>query len=62
MTGFIAYPDLDTGAAPWQVFADVAGIKDSDVPGGSEGACLGFDALAAADTANGGAAAAWQYT
>ncbi len=62
--GFLACPARN-GTTPWQVFADVAGIRDRDVPGGNASACLGFVALAASGgelgTGNTGGPAAWEY-
>ncbi len=57
-TGFLACPTKN-GTAPWQIFANVKGLKDKDVPGGCVKDCLGFDALAPNYTASG--PAAWQY-
>lgn len=63
-TGFLACPARN-GTTPWQVFADVMGIKGSDVPGGNVSACLGFVAFAASGeelgTENTGLPGAWQY-
>ena len=63
-SGFLACP-AKNGTTPWQVFADVAGIKGIDVPGGNVSACLGFVALAASGealgTENTGMPGAWQY-
>lgn len=63
-TGFLACP-AKNGTTPWQVFADVEGIKDRDVPGGNVSACLEFVAFAASGdelgTADTGAPAAWEY-
>lgn len=56
-TGFLACP-AKNGSTPWQIFADIEGIKNRDVPGGNVSACLGFDALAGANT---GGVAAWEY-
>lgn len=58
-TGFLACPAKNATAPPWQVFADVEGIRDSSVPGGNVSACLGFDALGA--PADAGVLAAWEY-
>lgn len=55
-TGFLACPVTANG--PYQVFADVEGLSDKDVPGGSKDECLGFRALT---TPYNGGAAAWQY-
>ena len=61
---FLACP-AKNGTTPWQVFADVAGIRDRDVPGGNVSACLGFVALAASGDelgrGNGGGRGAWEY-
>ncbi|KAM0798329.1 hypothetical protein BDR22DRAFT_823431 [Usnea florida] len=63
-TGFLACP-AENGTAPWQVFAAIAGIQNSDVPGGNVSACLEFVAFGASGaelgTANTGGPAAWQY-
>ncbi|KAL9066530.1 MAG: hypothetical protein Q9161_007505 [Pseudevernia consocians] len=63
-TGFLACP-AKNGTKPWQIFADIKGIENRDVPGGNVSACLGFDALAASGeelgTANTGGVAAWEY-
>lgn len=63
-TGFLACP-ATSGAAPWQVFAAITGIKNSDVPGGNVSACLEFVAFGASGaelgTANTGGPAAWEY-
>lgn len=59
-TGFLACPAGHDSTAPFQVFADVSALKDSDVPGGSVSACIGFDALAVEYKGSG--SAAWQYT
>lgn len=63
-TGFLACP-AKNGTTPWQVFADVKGIRDCDVPGGNVSACLGFVAFAASGgelgTENTGLPGAWQY-
>lgn len=53
--GWLACP-ATKGAFPYQIFADVPGLK---VPSGNVDDCYGFDAL----TSNfAGGAAAWQYT
>lgn len=57
-TGFLACPVNANGTGPYQVFADVKGLSDKDVPGGCKDECLGFDALTAPYN---GTAAAWQY-
>ncbi|KAL8923202.1 MAG: hypothetical protein Q9208_004765 [Pyrenodesmia sp. 3 TL-2023] len=57
-TGFLACPVNRDGTGPYQVFADVDGLSDEDVPGGCVDECLGFDALTAAYTAEN---AVWQY-
>ena len=57
-TGFLACP-TKAGTAPWQIFANVKGLNDADVPGGAVNKCLGFSALAPNYTASG--PAAWQY-
>ena len=57
-TGFLACP-VKNGTAPWQIFANVKGLKDGDVPGKCLRDCLGFDALAPKYTGSG--PAAWQY-
>ena len=41
------------------MFADVEGIRDADVPGGSVGRCLDFDALVVSERA--AAPKAWEY-
>ncbi|KAL8729337.1 MAG: hypothetical protein Q9166_004834 [cf. Caloplaca sp. 2 TL-2023] len=43
-SGYLACPIAEKG--PWQVFADLASIKDSWVPSGDVSDCIGFDALA----------------
>ncbi|KAL9595215.1 MAG: hypothetical protein Q9219_006581 [cf. Caloplaca sp. 3 TL-2023] len=55
-TGFLACPVAADG--PYQVFADVDGLSDQDVPGGCKDECLGFGALTAP---YGDGPAAWQY-
>ncbi len=57
-TGFLACPTKN-GTAPWQIFANVKGLNDTDVPGGCVKDCLGFAALAPNYSA--GRPAAWQY-
>ncbi|KAL8685469.1 MAG: hypothetical protein Q9218_007740 [Villophora microphyllina] len=57
-TGFIACP-VSKGKGPYQVFADVKGLKDGDVPSKCKEDCLGFDALTAPF---GQEASAWQYS
>lgn len=59
-TGFLACPAGPSCTGPYQVFADVSALKDSDVPGGKLSDCIGFDALAVEYTGSG--SAAWQYT
>ncbi|KAL8832466.1 MAG: hypothetical protein Q9170_004877 [Blastenia crenularia] len=54
-TGFIACPATPEG--PYQVFADIEGLKDEDVPGGHKDACLGFGALVAPYSGS----PAWEY-
>ena len=56
--GLIACPTGANFSGPYQVFANIKGLKDSDVPGGKINKCIGFDALTGAQ--NG--AVAWQYT
>ncbi|MCJ1228657.1 hypothetical protein MMC12_005318 [Toensbergia leucococca] len=58
-TGFLACPNAN-GTAPYQVFANVRGLTDADVPGGSVRHCIGFDALTT--KYNGTRPAAWEYT
>lgn len=57
-TGFLACPVNTNGTGPYQVFADVEGLSDKDVPGRCKDECLGFGALTAPYD---GEAAAWQY-
>ncbi|KAL8829739.1 MAG: hypothetical protein Q9191_001832, partial [Dirinaria sp. TL-2023a] len=59
-TGFIACPlnGKPGQPGPWQVFADVKGLKDSAVPHGKVSECVGIDVLGA--TYEDGVAA-WQY-
>jgi len=57
-TELLACPTKN-GTAPWQIFANVMGLNDTDVPGGCVRECLGFDALAPTYTASG--PAAWEY-
>ncbi|CAD6580550.1 MAG: hypothetical protein ASARMPREDX12_001892 [Alectoria sarmentosa] len=63
-TGFLACPARN-GTTPWQIFADVEGIKDRNVPSGNVSACLGFVAFAASGdelgTESDGLPGAWQY-
>ncbi|KAL8823795.1 MAG: hypothetical protein Q9170_008316 [Blastenia crenularia] len=56
-SGYLACPVTPKG--PWQVFADLASIQDSWVPGGDVSNCIGFDALAADYTSP--APAAYEY-
>ncbi|KAL8865251.1 MAG: hypothetical protein Q9174_006987 [Haloplaca sp. 1 TL-2023] len=54
-TGFIACP-VSKGKGPYQVYANVKGMKDSDVPSGCKNDCLGFNALTAPSDE-----VTWQY-
>lgn len=58
--GFVACPARN-GSAPWQIFVEVPGLSDRDVPGGKVSACLGFDALGVKYQGVDGEAAAWEY-
>ncbi|KAI4166452.1 MAG: hypothetical protein LQ343_008040 [Gyalolechia ehrenbergii] len=55
-TGFVACPVTADG--PYQVFADVEGLSDKDVPGGRKDECLGFSALTAPYSGD----PVWQYS
>lgn len=57
-TGFLACPVNRNGTGPYQVFADVEGLSDKDVPGGCVDKCLGFSALTAPYTPE---KPVWQY-
>lgn len=56
--GLLACPSGPNYTGPWQVFANLKGLKDSDVTGGKISKCLGINAIAANTTSPG----AWQYT
>ncbi|KAL8715224.1 MAG: hypothetical protein Q9220_001182 [cf. Caloplaca sp. 1 TL-2023] len=56
-TGYLACPVAPGG--PYQVFADLAILKDAWVPLGDKSACIGIDALATDFTGTG--KAAWEY-
>ncbi|KZF19262.1 hypothetical protein L228DRAFT_241922 [Xylona heveae TC161] len=58
-TGFLACPNAN-GTFPYQVFANINGLSDSNVPSGKVSDCLGFDALAPAYT--GPNPPVWEYT
>ena len=55
---FLACPTKRGGKGPYQVFVDIPGISDKDVPGKLSG-CVGL--LAATVRSADGKAAAWQY-
>ena len=57
-SGYLAC--AETKGGPWQVFADLGSLQDSNVPGGDVSNCIGFDALAQNYTLDGGAGA-YQY-
>ncbi|KAL8959439.1 MAG: hypothetical protein Q9193_003699 [Seirophora villosa] len=60
--GFLACPVNADGKGPYQVFANVKGLSDKDVPGGCKDKCLGFGALTAPYKADDQSAFVWQYT
>ncbi|KAL8904687.1 MAG: hypothetical protein Q9207_003106 [Kuettlingeria erythrocarpa] len=57
-TGFLACPVNRNVIGPYQVFADVDGLSDEDVPGGCVDKCLGFTALPASNIYE---KPVWQY-
>ncbi|KAL8990976.1 MAG: hypothetical protein Q9177_000496 [Variospora cf. flavescens] len=61
-TGFLACPANANGAGPYQVFANVKGLKNTDVPGENQDKCLGFSALTAPVDREDLSAFVWQYT
>ncbi|KAI4153257.1 MAG: hypothetical protein LQ341_000561 [Variospora aurantia] len=61
-TGFLACPTNANGAGPYQVFANVKGLKNTDVPGENQDKCLGFSALTAPVDREDLSAFVWQYT
>lgn len=56
-SGYLACPLAEKGI--WQVFADLARIKDSWIPSGDKSDCIGFDAFATNYTSP--VPAAYQY-
>lgn len=57
-TWFLACPVNRNGTGPYQVFADLDGLSDEDVPGGCVDKCWGFNALTAPYKPE---TAVWQY-
>ncbi|KAL8748300.1 MAG: hypothetical protein Q9184_007415 [Pyrenodesmia sp. 2 TL-2023] len=57
-TGFLACPVNRNRTGPYQVFADVDGLSDEDVPGGCVDKCWRFNALTAPSRPKN---AVWQY-
>lgn len=55
-TGWLACPVTKNG--PYQVFADIKGLKDKDVPGHHKDKCLGFSMITSPFTGQ----AAWEYS
>lgn len=55
--GLIACPAGPNYSYPYQVFANLKGLKDSDVAGGNISKCIGFNALTSKNAVN-----SWQYT
>ncbi|KAI4113551.1 MAG: hypothetical protein LQ345_005495 [Seirophora villosa] len=60
--GFLACPVNADGTEPYQVFANVKGLSDHDVPGECKDKCLGFSALTGPYKADDPSAFVWQYT
>lgn len=44
--GWLACPSDKKGKGPWQIFANIEGLKDKDMQGGKVKKCVKFVALA----------------
>lgn len=58
---FWACPSGEEGRGPYQVFVDIEGLGDEDVPGGCVEECIEFAAVFFPKLGGDGPAA-WQYT